>query len=302
MRFVDKYFYKPNFYHKILSFILLPLSLLYLLVATFRRKCARYYDFKIPLISIGNLIAGGSGKTPFLLEIAKDYENIAVISRGYKRKSKGLLIVSKNGKILSSQEQSGDEAYLLAKNLPNASVIVSKNRIKAILEAKKMGAKIIFLDDGFRFNFKKLNIILTPKLEPYFRLPLPSGLYRENPFYKNKNDLILKEGVDYIREVFIQNATDRMLLLTAIANPSRLDEFLPNNIIGKITLNDHSNFNLESISKKFYELNATSLLVTKKDEVKLKNCKIKLSILALKLNIDNQIKDKIKCYIESNLK
>ncbi|RAX55243.1 tetraacyldisaccharide 4'-kinase [Helicobacter sp. 16-1353] len=299
MRFIDSYFYKPNFWQKILSIVLLPISLLYFIVATLRRKIQRYYNFGIPIISIGNLIAGGSGKTPFLQEIAKDYDDIAIISRGYKRKGKNLLIVSIKGVIQASQEMSGDEAYMLALNLPNASVIVCKNRRDGILKAKELGSKCVFLDDGFRFNFKKLNIILIPQLEPYFRFTLPSGIYRENPFYKNPKDLFIKEGVDYKREVIIENPTERMLLVTAIANPNRLDVFLPNNIIGKITLSDHSNFDLTMLKSQYKNYNATSLLVTKKDEVKLSNCEIPLSILVLKININESIKKRIKDYIES---
>lgn len=297
MRFIDRYFYKPNFLHIFISFILLPISLFYLIVATLRRKCAKYYDFKIPIISVGNLIVGGTGKTPFLCEIAKDFENVAVISRGYKRKSKGLIIVSKNGKICATQEQSGDEAHLIALTLKNASVIVSKNRIDGILEAQKLGAKVIFLDDGFRFNFKKLSIVLSPKLEPFFKLPLPSGIYRENPFAKG--DLMLKEGVDYTREVGVENATARMLLLTAIANPKRLDEFLPQGVIGKILLRDHAVFDLAFLRAEFRRTGATSLLVTRKDFVKLQQCELPLSILTLKIHIDSAILARIKEYVES---
>lgn len=301
MRFIDRYFYKPNFLHICLAIILLPISLFYLVVATLRRKCAKYYDFKIPIISVGNLIVGGSGKTPFLCEIAKDfasdYGGIAVISRGYKRKSKGLLVVSKNGKICATQEQSGDEAYLIALTLKNASVIVSKDRVAGILKAQRLGAKIIFLDDGFRFNFKKLNIVLSPKLEPFFKLPLPSGIYRENPFAKG--DLMLKEGVDYTREVGVESPTARMLLLTAIANPARLDEFLPQGVIGKILLKDHAVFDLEALRTEFKRTGATSLLVTRKDFVKLQQCDLPLSILSLKIHIDSRVVERIKEYVES---
>ena len=297
MRFIDRYFYKPNFLHICLAFILLPLSLFYLVVATLRRKCARYYDFKIPIISVGNLIVGGSGKTPFLCEIAKDFESVAVISRGYKRKSKGLIIVSKEGEICATQEQSGDEAYLIASALKNASVIVSKDRVAGILEAQKMGAKIIFLDDGFRFNFKKLSIVLSPKLEPFFKFPLPSGIYRENPFAKG--DLMLKEGVDYTREVGVESPTARMLLLTAIANPARLDEFLPKGVIGKILLRDHAVFDLEALRAEFRRTGATSLLVTRKDFVKLQQCDLPLSVLSLKIHIDSLVIARIKEYVES---
>lgn len=297
MRFIDRYFYKPNLLHIFISIILLPISLFYLIVATLRRKCAKYYDFKIPIISVGNLIVGGSGKTPFLCEIAKDFDNVAVISRGYKRKSKGLLVVSKNGEICATQEQSGDEAYLIALTLKNASVIVSKDRVAGILEAQRIGAKIIFLDDGFRFNFKKLSIVLFPKLEPFFKLPLPSGIYRENPFAKG--DLMLKEGIDYTREVGVESPTARMLLLTAIANPARLDEFLPKGVIGKILLKDHAVFDLEALRTEFKRTGATSLLVTRKDFVKLSDCDLPLSILSLKIHIDSPILAQIKAYIDS---
>ena len=84
MRFFDKYFFRPSFLHILLSILLLPISLMYLFVSIIRRKCQRYYDFEIPIISVGNLIAGGSGKTPFIKEIAACYENVAIISRGYK--------------------------------------------------------------------------------------------------------------------------------------------------------------------------------------------------------------------------
>lgn len=300
MRFIDSYFYKPNFFQKCISILLLPVSILYFISATLRRKFQIYIDFKIPIISIGNLVAGGSGKTPVLQELAKKYNNIAIVSRGYKRKSKGLLVVSQNGKIQATQEASGDEAYMLALSLPNASVIVCKNRKLGILKARELGVKAIFLDDGFRFNFKKLNIILVPQLKPYFKFTIPSGIYRENPFYNNPKDIFLQEGIDYKRDVTIQNPTQRMLLLTAIANPARLDAFLPSNVVGKITLDDHSTFDLDFIKKEYEKYNATSLLVTTKDLVKLLNCKLQISVLMLEIKIDDAIEYKVKKYIESN--
>ena len=213
--------------------------MLYGAIASLKRKLANKTkkDFGIPIISVGNLIAGGSGKTPFIIAIAKflstfDYGHIVVISRGYKRKSKGLMWISKQGKILANVAQSGDEPYLIATQLleQKVSVIVSKNRSKAIKEALKSKARIVLLDDGFRFGFAKLDIILRPKVEPFFKRFLPSGLYRESPaLYETlaNTALILKEGKDFVRNVHITNPTPKMLLLTAIANPSRLDAFLP---------------------------------------------------------------------------
>ena len=81
-------------------------------------------SYAVPIVSIGNLIVGGSGKTPFVITLAKQYSNATIISRGYGRQSKGLVEVSKRGKILSNVFNSGDEAMLMATSLPNASVIV----------------------------------------------------------------------------------------------------------------------------------------------------------------------------------
>ncbi|PAF54132.1 tetraacyldisaccharide 4'-kinase [Helicobacter sp. 13S00482-2] len=298
MRFIDRYFYKPSIFQKILVFLFLPISLIYYVSSILRRKASRSIDFEIPIISVGNLIAGGSGKTPFIIEIAKEYMDVAIISRGYKRKSKGLVIVSQNGKIMCAQKEAGDEAYLIAKKLKNATVIVSKKRALAIQKAKELGCKAIFLDDGFRFNFKKLNILLKPKLEPYFKLCIPSGMYRERPSLYKIADILAIEGVDYKRKVKINNQTQRMLLVTAIANPSRLDEYLPDTI-GKITLNDHSDFNMNQLQIEFQKHSATSILVTQKDEVKLKDSPIPLSIMELELEINPNIKKSIYDYIHS---
>ena len=100
MRGIEKYFYKPSFLQKILAILLLPISIFYAFIATIRRKMAKFEDFDIPIISVGNLVLGGSGKSPFVIEIAKDYPDSCIILRGYGRKSKGLQIVSKKGEIL----------------------------------------------------------------------------------------------------------------------------------------------------------------------------------------------------------
>ncbi len=297
MRWIDAYFYQPNFTQKLVSFALLPLSLLYGIGSTMRRKLARFYDFGIPIVSVGNLIAGGSGKTPFIIEVAKTYERAVVISRGYKRTSKGLVLVSEWGNIQVSQEEAGDEPYLIARELKNASVIVCKNRIQAIEKAKQIGAKVIFLDDGFRFKFAKLNIVLEPLLKPYFAFCLPSGIYRELPNALKEADLIVREGIDYTREVQIESPSERMLLLTAIANPSRLDAFLPS-VVGKITLADHAQFDKDTLQKAMQEYNATSLLITSKDEVKLLHSNLKLSVMRLELKINPQVLEQIKAYVE----
>lgn len=299
MRWIDAYFYQPNLVQKLVSIILLPMSFLYGIGSVVRRRFSKFHDMGLPIISVGNLVVGGSGKTPFIIEVGRAYEKVAIISRGYKRVSKGLVVVSEWGKILASQADSGDEPYLIARELKNASVIVSKNRLEAIEKAKQMGAKIIFLDDGFRFRFKKLNIVLVPLLKPYFNFCLPSGIYREIPSALEEADMVVCEGVNYTREVSIQSPSERMLFLTAIANPSRLDEYLPD-VVGKITLADHAYFDIDWLRSQMKQYNATSLLVTSKDEVKLLESGLKLSVMRLKLRIDSEILDSIQEYVRSH--
>lgn len=302
MRLIDRYFYNPTWWQKIIIFLLLPLSYFYCFISYFRRKLSPTLDFGIPIISIGNLVVGGSGKTPFLIHIAQSLPNlkIAVISRGYKRKSKGLVVVSRFGEILCSQQDAGDESYLIAKSVKNASVIVCKKRKEAIFKAKEMGCDVVLLDDGFRFKYKKLNILLRPKLEPYYPFCLPSGMYREWSKSYDEADLIIKEGEGYMREVSVENSTERMLLLTAIANPMRLNEFLPQ-VVGKVYYPDHSDFSLQELKEKMQEYNATSLLVTSKDYVKLEKMDLPISLLALKLRVEEGIIERIKNYIKENV-
>ncbi|OPG42664.1 tetraacyldisaccharide 4'-kinase [Helicobacter pylori] len=297
--FLERYFYDPTLLQKGLIFVLYPFSLIYQFIATLKRKIAKKHDFKIPLISIGNLIAGGSGKTPFILEIAPRYQEVAVVSRGYQRDSKGLVVVSVKGNILVPQKTAGDEAYLLALNLKQASVIVSEKRELGVLKALELGSKIVFLDDGFRFNFNQFNALLKPKVPPYYPFCLPSGLYRESIESYKEAHLVITEDKDYQRITSISRPTKRMLLVTAIANPSRLDAFLPKEVVKKLYFRDHAPFDLELLEKEFYQNNATSLLVTSKDLVKLQDCNLPLSVLDLKLEICPKVLEEIDHYILS---
>ncbi|WP_187846003.1 tetraacyldisaccharide 4'-kinase [Helicobacter pylori] len=297
--FLERYFYDPTLLQKGLIFSLYPFSLIYQFIATLKRRMAKKHDFKIPLISIGNLIAGGSGKTPFILEIAPRYQEVAVVSRGYQRDSKGLVVVSVKGNILVPQKTAGDEAYLLALNLKQASVIVSEKRELGVLKALELGAKIVFLDDGFRFNFNQFNALLKPKVPPYYPFCLPSGLYRESIESYKEAHLVVTEDKDYQRITSISHPTKRMLLVTAIANPSRLDAFLPKEVVKKLYFRDHAPFDLELLEKEFHNNNATSLLVTSKDLVKLQDCNLPLSVLDLKLEICPKVLEEIDRYILS---
>jgi len=182
------------------SKLLYPLSLLYGKVVNFRNS---FYDKKIlkskklpiPVISVGNLSVGGTGKTSFVIYLAnllKD-KKICILSRGYKRKTKGPQIVSEYGNIKLSWEEAGDEAYLLAKFLPFASVIVSEDRYKGgILALEKLSPEVIILDDGFQHRalYRDIDILMI-KREDLRDYLLPAGRLREPLSSINRADVII---------------------------------------------------------------------------------------------------------------
>ncbi|WP_108060790.1 tetraacyldisaccharide 4'-kinase [Poseidonibacter lekithochrous] len=293
---VEEYLFFPNSFQKLISFLLLPLTFLYMLIILIKRTKARESDFEIPVISVGNLIVGGSGKTPITIKLASKYENPCIILRGYGRASKGLYVISQNGKVLEDIQTSGDEAMLLANSLPNASVIVSENRVEAIKKAKELGCKIVFLDDGFsKYNIKKFNILLRPKKEPTNFFCLPSGGYREPKGMYFYADLELQEGKDFFRIITIKKDNKeavlpkKTVLLTAISKPNRLLEFLPEGT-KMISFPDHHTFTKEDIESISVTYEDYAIVTTGKDLVKLKKFKVRnLYLMDLDIKIDENV-------------
>jgi tetraacyldisaccharide 4'-kinase len=267
-----------------------------MLIILIKRAMAKEIEFGIPIISVGNIIVGGSGKTPVTIKLASQYENACVILRGYGRNSKGLFVVSLNGKILEDVNTSGDEAMLLANSLPKATIIVSENRIQAILKAKELGCKIIFLDDGFsKYKIAKFNILLRPKDEPTNIFCLPSGGYREPKGFYSQADIELVEGKDFKRVISIKKEgkiselPTKTLLLTAISKPKRLLEFLPKNT-EMISFTDHYTFTIDDISRIEKEYKDYAIITTGKDFVKLKKFNIKnLYLMDLDIKISSDV-------------
>lgn len=267
-----------------------------MLIILIKRTKARESDFEIPVISVGNLIVGGSGKTPITIKLASKYENPCIILRGYGRASKGLYVISQNGKVLEDIQTSGDEAMLLANSLPNASVIVSENRVEAIKKAKELGCKIVFLDDGFsKYNIKKFNILLRPKKEPTNFFCLPSGGYREPKGMYFYADLELQEGKDFFRIITIKKDNKeavlpkKTVLLTAISKPDRLLEFLPEGT-KMISFPDHHTFTKEDIESISVTYEDYAIVTTGKDLVKLKKFKVRnLYLMDLDIKIDENV-------------
>lgn len=267
-----------------------------MLIILTKRAMAKQIEFGIPIISVGNIIVGGSGKTPVTINLASKYEDVCIILRGYGRASKGLQIVSLRGKIEVDVKTSGDEAMLLANSLPKATVIVSENRVTAILKAKELGCKIIFLDDGFsKYHISKFNILLRPKDEPTNIFCLPSGGYREPKGFYAQADIELLEGKDFKRVITIKKdgnikeLPNKTILITAISKPKRLLEYLSKDI-KMISFPDHHTFTKEEISQIQKEYKDYAILTTGKDLVKLKEFNIKnLYLMDLEIKIDENV-------------
>ena len=296
---IEEYlFYPKKLSQKFLSYLLLPFTAFYCIVVIAKRTFSIPKDFALPIVSIGNLTIGGNGKTPFALALLRDKNNVAVILRGYKRKSSDLIEVKTNTPV----QMCGDEALLYAKSLPNCLVLVSKDRVQAIEYAKTKGVKAVFLDDAFhKHNIKKFDILLKPSNEPTNPFCLPSGAYREpKSLYKVAN-IVATEDIDFKREVYIKNPTSKMVLVTAIAKPKRLDKYLPKDgsIIAKEYFKDHHFFSKQELEKIVQKYDATSLLVTTKDRVKMENFGLKLSVMELDIKIDKKITQKVDDFIDN---
>jgi tetraacyldisaccharide 4'-kinase len=294
---LERYLFNPTPLQWIIVIAMLPLSLIYTIIMIIQQMIARPQEMGIPVISIGNLTLGGSGKTPFTIALAKELKGCAVVLRGYGRDSEGLLVVSHDSQILEDVTQSGDEAMLYATMLPNSTVIVCEDRIEGINKAKELGAKVILLDDGFRqWHIKKFDILLEAAKLPGNPFPLPAGGYRFPLFFNRYAQLTLKEGIDFHREVEPLNPSKEYLLLTAISKPERLDPYLPSKVVAKVYRPDHHFFSLEEI----HEIQATypdaTLLTTQKDAVKLKLLNIEYDTLELSLVIAPKIRELITQY------
>ncbi len=171
--------------------MLVPLTWMYWLgVRLWRAFPVRCRDIDLPVISIGSLAVGGTGKTPLTIHIAQrlvaNSIRVAIVSRGWKRQStKDVVAVSDGVQMLASVYEAGDEPYLMAMRVPGAAVYVSKDRYKAAVAAKRITkAHIILLDDGFQYRRlkKALEIIcLDGRTIPPNAKLLPLGPMRE-PF------------------------------------------------------------------------------------------------------------------------
>jgi tetraacyldisaccharide 4'-kinase len=137
--------------------VLVPASGIYGVATRLARAMPRRArDVGIPVISVGSIAVGGTGKTPLCMEVAGRFRDlgrrVCILSRGYRRKpGPSPLVVSDGVEIGVSVEEAGDEPYMMARRLAGVRVVVGKNRLASAMEAReRMGADLIVLDDGFQ--------------------------------------------------------------------------------------------------------------------------------------------------------
>lgn len=139
-----------------------------------------------PVVSVGNLTFGGTGKTPFVEFLARrlrfEGKRPAILSRGYRRRSTGVVVVSRGEGPVVGPDEGGDEPVATAKKLPGVPVVVAERRADGARTAIDLGADVILLDDGYQHLAlaRDVNLLLLDAADPFGggRLP-PGGRLRE---------------------------------------------------------------------------------------------------------------------------
>jgi len=294
---------KFNFlFLKTLRILLLPFSFIYALIIfvrnwCFDRKIFTTASFNLPIICVGNLASGGTGKSPmveFLIKKLKGRFQVAVLSRGYMRKTKGYALADDETTALDI----GDEPMQFHSKFPDVAIAVGEERVEAVpqLLQDRPGTQAIILDDAFQHRSVSagLNILLTDYNNLFTRdWFLPTGDLRDQKksyrraqviiVTKCEKDFSLKERNDTIREIkplenqqiffsyirygipyhiitkepFQINETIEVLLVTGIANPAPLKKFLDENSQAyyEIDYGDHHIFSIDDLKNMIRKFN-----------------------------------------------
>ncbi|WP_299625583.1 tetraacyldisaccharide 4'-kinase [uncultured Tenacibaculum sp.] len=280
---------------KVIRYLLFPFAILYNIVTAIRNF---FYDtgvftstsFQLPVIVVGNLSTGGTGKTPqieYLIRLLKDRYKVAVLSRGYKRKTKGFLLLNNT----HNAEDVGDEPLQFFSKFKNIDVAVDANRTEGIQRLiTDINPEVILLDDAFQHRKVKAGyyILLTKFDELYANdFLLPTGNLRESRRGRSRANTIIvtkcpqnlsedqqerikkklkptadqevyftsigyNETLKGDREVLLSELQNsEIVLVTGIANPKPLLQFLDRNQLKfqHINFPDHHNFTSSDVSK-----------------------------------------------------
>jgi len=319
----------PKFWNNknsIISVLLTPLSFLWQLASLINKK--QLHKLEIPIIKIGNVVAGGAGKTPTVISLAKKLKNsginVHIISKGYKSSAKESIKV--NAKLHTFKEV-GDEALICAKT---ATTWVGRSRVQSIKCAIKEGATLVILDDGIQDNSIKsdLNILIFNGSQGIGNgRIIPAGPLRENlqqavkksqlaiiieEDKRNINDLIKKSipilnASLKIENEYINNFKNKKVLaFCGIGFPEKFYNTLEKigcNITYKKTFSDHyvyTDKDIKNLFKKSKELDSL-LITTEKDHVKIMQ-EYKNRIFFFPISIEFNDHDLLDTFLLSTIK
>mgnify|MGYP001158739577 CR=1 FL=1 len=296
---------KPKFWNDkkhLFVFFLLPFSLVYYLIIFFRRKLIKPKSLNIPIVCVGNIYVGGTGKTPTSIQICNELT----------KRSKKTALVRKYYK-------SHKDEHLLINNYYKG-LILGADRILAIEEAKRKKFQVIVLDDGLQdLKIKKnFNIVCFNQNQLIGNgYVFPAGPLRENIRTLENSHAIIINGVkspDFEKKIFEINSkieifyskynplnisdfkNKNLLALASIGNPQNFFDLLSeNNLIikKKIVFPDHYEFNKDEISDiiSIAKRNSYQIIMTEKDFYKFKDFETQeLKYLKVELKLDNQKK------------
>lgn len=292
---------------RIVSSILLVLSILHEYILKLKKALPqkeKYYS-SMPLICVGNITAGGTGKTPFIdlcLQSLDTKVHAGLISRGYR----SVLEKQNRGVFLQSEPEyldpalCGDEPYMLAKRYPSLECLIDKNRLRAVKEMEKKPLDLVFFDDGLQYPYLHFSqkVIMISSSDPFGRgYFLPRGYLRDEPSSIKDADLLVINGTaEKNRYEEIKNQLRRYskapvmgtkMKLTgdkgskvgafcAIGNPGSffadLKDQLNVDIVHRLELADHqkpTDMQLKEFALESAKRGATTLVCTEKDFVKL---------------------------------
>ena len=202
-RLVDNH--KLCWYEQLLLFVLVPISFFYGVMGWIRNW---FYDYRVlatysstlPVISVGNIAVGGTGKTPVVDWLVKEFiahgKRPAIISRGYSGNYTAEVgIVSSDNSLMMTVAECGDEPYLLAQRNRDCMVVVAKKRVAGIKAVENCGSiDVIILDDGFQHRAaqRDVDLVLLDSSRPFGNgNPLPAGNLREFTSSLQRADFIL---------------------------------------------------------------------------------------------------------------
>lgn len=308
-----------------------PFAGLYALVTFFRNK---FYDvgwfkstsFQLPIIAVGNLSVGGTGKTPmveYLIELLSSEYSVATLSRGYKRVTKGFVLAKKD----TSVSMIGDEPFQFFSKFSHVKVAVCESRIEGVNQLLTLEQKtdVILLDDAFQHRKIKAGkyIILTTYNNLYVDdFILPVGSLRELHSGSKRADIIIvtkcpilsvndyepivkKLNVQPHQEVFFtsimyddyfRNESQKVeldvlkhqnkLIVTGIADGSLFVEKVKNSQDEVLSFNDHHHFTQKDVDTIIQKAQSKPIVTTEKDYMKLKGFDFKGQLFYLPIKTE----------------